>query len=62
MNNLFAALKNFIMDERGAESTEVGVTTVVLAGGSASQLTQLKGTIQTKVQTVNDAVGAVDVN
>lgn len=62
MTNLYSLLKNFIADERGSESTEVGVTTVVLAGGSASQLTGLKDTIQNKVQTVNEAVAGVDVN
>lgn len=62
MTNLYSIVRNFILDERGAESTEVGVTTVVLAGGSASQLSDLKDTIQGKVQTVNQTVGEVDVN
>lgn len=62
MTNLYSTIKNFITDERGSEATEVGVTTVVLAGGSASQLSGLKTAIQTKVQTVNEVVSAVDVN
>jgi len=62
MKTLTSLISNFIADERGVESTEVGVTTVVLAGGSASQLSELKDTIQTKVTNVVDTVGAVDVN
>lgn len=61
MSKISTLIANFIRDERGSESTEVGVTTVVLAGGSASQLTQLKGTIQTKVGEVNTAVGGVGI-
>ena len=62
MNTLKQLVSNFIFDERGVESTEVGVTTVVLAGGSANQLSNLKDTIQTKVTNVVDTVGAVDVS
>lgn len=33
---------NFVRDERGAESTELAVTTVVVAGGAVSGYTSLK--------------------
>ena len=41
---------NFVKDERGAESTELAVTTVVVAGGAVSGYTSLK----TKLSEKND--------
>lgn len=41
---------NFVRDERGAESTELAVTTVVVAGGAVSGYTSLK----TKLGEKND--------
>ncbi len=41
-------IKMFIADERGAESTEVAITGVVLAGGSVAGFTQLKDKIEQK--------------
>ena len=43
-------IKAFIADERGAESTELAVTTVVVAGGAVSGYTSLK----TKLGEKND--------
>jgi len=43
-------IMNFINDERGAESTELAVTTVVVAGGAVSGYTSLK----TKLGEKND--------
>jgi len=43
-------IMNFISDERGAESTELAVTTVVVAGGAVSGYTSLK----TKLGEKND--------
>lgn len=41
-------IMNFIRDERGAESTEMAVTTVVVAGGAVTGFTALKGKLETK--------------
>jgi Flp pilus assembly pilin Flp len=39
---------NFIADERGAETTELSVTGVVVAGGAVSGFLSLKEAIKTK--------------
>lgn len=62
MSKISTVIANFIRDERGVESTEVGVTTVLLAGGSAANLTDLKDTIQGQVENVSNTVAAVDVS
>jgi Flp pilus assembly pilin Flp len=41
-------IKNFIADESGAESTELAVTTVVVAGGAVAGYTSLKSKISEK--------------
>lgn len=38
----------FLKDERGAESTELAITGVVVAGGSVAGFTQLKGRVAAK--------------
>jgi Flp pilus assembly pilin Flp len=41
-------IKNFVADDRGAESTELAVTTVVVAGGAVAGYTSLKSKIGEK--------------
>jgi Flp pilus assembly pilin Flp len=48
--NMLNFIFNFVRDERGAESTELAVTTVVVAGGAVSGYTSLK----TKLGEKND--------
>jgi Flp pilus assembly pilin Flp len=45
---MIKSIMNFIADERGAESVEFGVTSVVVAAGSVAGLTSIKGAVQTK--------------
>jgi Flp pilus assembly pilin Flp len=48
---------NFVRDERGAESSEIGVSTVLYAGGSVAAGTALKEVIQTKQGQITTALG-----
>ena len=48
---------NFITDERGAESTELAITTLVVAGGAVSGYTSLKTKIGDKT---DDLLGKLD--
>ena len=41
-------IMNFITDERGAESTELAITGVVVAGGAVTGFTDLKTKLGTK--------------
>ena len=41
-------IKNFIADERGAESTELAVTTLVVAAGSITGYTSVKNKVADK--------------
>ena len=50
-------IMNFIADERGAESTELAVTTLVVAGGAVSGYTSLKTKIGDKT---DDLLGKLD--
>jgi Flp pilus assembly pilin Flp len=50
-------IKNFIADERGAESTELAVTTLVVAGGAVSGYTSVKNKIGDKT---DDLLGKLD--
>ncbi len=53
-------IMNFIADERGAESTELGITGVVVAGGAVSGFNQLKTAVKGKqsdlIDSLDDAV------
>ena len=53
------SIVNFIRDERGAESVEFGVTSVVVAGGAVRGLTSIQGAVKSKqttmVSSLNDA-------
>jgi Flp pilus assembly pilin Flp len=50
-------IKSFISDERGAESTELAVTTLVVAGGAVSGYTSVKNKIGDKT---DDLLGKLD--
>ena len=45
---MIKSLVNFVMDERGAESVEFGVTSVVVAAGAVGGLTNIKNAVKTK--------------
>jgi Flp pilus assembly pilin Flp len=45
---MIKSLVNFVTDERGAESVEFGVTSVVVAAGSVAGLSNIKGAVQSK--------------
>ena len=53
---------NFVRDERGAESSEIGVSTVLYAGGSVAAGTALKEVIQTKQGQIKTALENTDVD
>ena len=48
---------SFIKDERGAESTELAITTLVVAGGAVSGYTSVKNKIGDKT---DDLLGKLD--
>ena len=48
---------NFITDERGAESTELAITTLVVAGGAVAGYTSVKTKIGDKT---DDLLGKLD--
>ncbi len=50
-------IMNFIADERGAETTELSVTGVVVAGGAVSGFLSLKEAIKTKQ---DEVIGKLD--
>lgn len=41
-------LVNFVMDERGAESVEFGVTSVVIGAGAVAGLSNIKNAVKGK--------------
>ena len=45
---MIKAIVNFVMDERGAESVEFGVTSVVVAAGAVTGLTNIKNSVKGK--------------
>jgi Flp pilus assembly pilin Flp len=45
---MIKSLVNFVTDERGAESVEFGVTSVVVAAGAVAGLTNIKNAVKTK--------------
>ena len=53
---------NFVRDERGAESSEIGVSTVLYAGGSVAAGTALKDVIQTKQTQIKEALENTSVD
>ena len=53
---------NFIADERGAESTEVAVTGVVIVSGAVAGFTTLKDTLQDKQTEFINKLDATDSN
>ncbi len=53
---------NFVRDERGAESSEIGVSTVLYAGGSVAAGSALKDAIQTKQRQIREALQNVGLD
>jgi Flp pilus assembly pilin Flp len=53
-------IMNFIADERGAETTEVAITGVVVAGGAITGFNNLKTKIGDKQQDIIDALDVTD--
>lgn len=47
-------IKNFIADERGAESTELAVTTLVVAAGSVTGYTSVRNKVAEKTDEMLD--------
>lgn len=47
-------IKNFLNDERGAESTELAITAIVVAGGAVSKFDSIKTKVGEKVDDVLD--------
>ena len=45
---MIKSIMNFISDERGAESVEFGVTSVVVAAGSVTGLSNIKNAVKDK--------------
>ena len=45
---MIKSLLNFVADERGAESVEFGVTSVVVAAGAVQGLTNIKNATKAK--------------
>ena len=52
---------NFVRDERGAESAEVGVTNVLLAGGAISGGKSFRDSIKEKQDQIINELETVDV-
>ena len=50
-------IRDFIRDERGAESTELAITTLVVAGGAVAGYTSVKTKIGDKT---DDLLGKLD--
>ena len=48
---------NFIKDERGAESTELAITTLVVAGGAVAGYTSVRNKVSDKT---DDLLGKLD--
>ncbi len=47
-------IKNFIADDRGAESTELAVTTLVVAAGSVTGYTSVRNKVAEKTDEMLD--------
>ena len=55
--NMLNFISRFVRDERGAESTELAVTTLVVAGGAVAGYTSVKNKIGDKT---DDLLGKLD--
>ena len=49
-------ITNFIKDERGAESVEFGISSLVIAGGAAAGLSSVKDNLQSKTQYLIESI------
>ena len=47
-------IKNFLKDERGAESTELAITAIVVAGGAVSKYDSVKNKVGEKIDETLD--------
>ena len=47
---------NFIKDERGAESVEFGISSLVIAGGAAAGLNSVKENLQSKSEYLIESI------
>ena len=52
-------IMNFIADERGAEGTELAVTTLVVAGGAIEGFNGLKGSLKAKQDVMIDNLDGI---
>ncbi|MGA1267143.1 MAG: Flp family type IVb pilin [Phycisphaerales bacterium] len=55
-------IMNFIADERGAESTELGVSALVVGGGAIAGFEQLRNGIRSKNTELIDRLGSTDID
>lgn len=55
-------IMNFIADERGSEGPELGVTTLVVAGGAIEGFSRLKGALQTKQDDMVTNLGEIGID
>jgi Flp pilus assembly pilin Flp len=55
-------IKLFIADERGAESTELAITGIVVGGGSVAGFTELKDKIEQKGDELIGKLDSADGN
>lgn len=62
ISSIKSLVGNFVRDERGAESAEVGVTNVLLAGGAISGGKQFRDSIKEKQSQIIDELDSVGVN
>ena len=53
-------IKTFIADERGSEGVELGVTTLVVAGGAVEGFKNLKSTLQSKQDDMISNLDSID--
>ena len=54
------SIVNFIKDERGSESVEFGITSVVVAAGAVSGLKEIQGSIKGKQADMVESLGNAD--
>ena len=57
---MIKSVLNFIKDERGSESVEFGVTSVVVAAGAVSGLKEIQGSIKGKQSDMVDSLDNAD--
>lgn len=53
---MIKAIAKFIKDERGAESVEFGISSLVIAGGAAAGLSTVKDNLQSKTEYLIESI------